>query len=389
MTSAGIIAHRLHPNSGPPAGTDLLYWTAGNSVVQKLDGNGNWASSYNTGLNVRQGIFTDKTRNRVFVGVTSGVLVFEDYTIEGAIPAPTSVAFTNIGNSNSWTWNNAARLDPATGQAFFATGANDTVCIVNTDNSLTTVSGFDNVFYVWALGSGKFCVVDDFGVNLEVWGPSNGYASALVEEGSPDGATIGSTAYDSATNTMICYLQSDEGGLWLVNPNDGTSSMVDIDGHYGGIMYWAQDQGYVVINQTGQNGKIWVYEPYSGELVSTTDFTGEVVGTPSATIIDIKHIDNVLCTMINWTISGSQRAVMHLSDINTGAILGTYAVPTTTPGLPSKLGAAGGDYYTFTASHGQADKLYYFNAFDPYATGSEFQDTTGSTPVDYVYAPVS
>lgn len=389
MSAAGIIAHCLTP-SGPPPVVSSLWWTAGDGIVQKVQDGSAWAHSYVLpGDDVGQVIVADNTRQRVFFPSQSGVYVFENFNSVDPIPAPTLVTVPWLGTYGSWVYNNAIRLDPASGQLFLANGAGDSVSIIGTDNSVNTITGFDNVFYIWALGSGKFSVLDDFGTRVEVWGPSNSYASALVSQLSPASTLITSSAYDPATDLVICYLESDQGGLWTVNASTGTTGLVEIDGHYGSVMFRDQYSGNVVLSQTGDLGKLWVYNPNTGGLVSSINYSGERPGwTLSGQPLDLQTIDDTLAVLQRWDNGPDLVMVLHLCSISTGAVLSSYTVPGVQPGNSSNIGVSYEDG-TFAVTHAGDFKLFVVYYDSPYTVGEVFEDDVGSTTVAHTFTPDS
>jgi hypothetical protein len=385
MSAAGIIAHRLYPRTGPTA---LVWWAAGDGNVQKVANDGSYAEWYDLGgASVRQAITTDVSRNRVFVPTNAGLYIFEDATVSGVIPVPDVVALSNMGNFTAWTWINAISLDNATGQLFLAGASQDNVTIVNPDNTRTVVTGIDQAFYVTALGSGRFSVVKDFNTAIGIYGPANNYAAPLFDIASPGSATIQSTAYDPVNKVLYVYFDTDEGGLWSIDTDTGTTGFVDIDNHYGFILYRVSSTGHIILDQSGDLGKLWVYNPSSSALITTIDYSGAQPGsTLSGSLLDMKHINDTLCVLQRWSLGGNTYVVRHLISLTTGAVLASDPIYGNNPGGPYVIGA---DPLSeqFAVAHSGNFKLYTINSFAPYDTGELFLADTGANTVAYTYSP--
>lgn len=387
MSAAGIIAHCLSTPPEPPAGTALVWWSAGDGIVQKVQDNSNFASSYSIGgSSVRQGITIDTARNRVFVPTDGTLYIFEGNNAVDPIGVPDEVVIPNIGNQSSQTWNNAISLDAASGQLFLANGSNDSVTIIDSDNSVTTVSGIDQAFYIRAMGSGKFCCISNL-ETLVVYGPSNAYAAPLISKATPDGAFMSALAYNASSDTIICQLEDEDGGIWKVNGTTGTDTQVSLGGRTGNIMYRVSSTGNLVINDEAVgNGELFVYTD-TGSLVCSIDFSGEIAGTLSGAPQDMAHIGNVLCVLQRWTVTGDGKAALHLCNLTTGAILATYELPEISPGLCSKVGVDD-IAEVFVATGAGDDLLYAICSFAPYDTYTPFLDDLGSTEVAGIYQDV-
>lgn len=386
MSAAGIIAHCLAA-SAPPVPTVLVWWTAGDEIVQKVRFDQGFMKQYLLPSgDVRQPITVDVPRNRVFVPTNDGVYVFEDTTADGDIPAPTLVAVPNIGNQNAWTWNNAISLDQATGQLFLANGSNDSVSIIDTDNSVTTVSGIDlDAFMIKALGSGKFTVANG-SFTTQIWGPSNSYAAPLVDEFLFT-AEIGTTVYDPDNDRLITYLAADVGGLRFIDVDTGNVTYEEIDNHYGYFMH-RLDNGNVVINQTGDNGKLWVFNPSGGVEVAAVDYSATVPGGTPGIITDIKSMGTVVTVLHRWNIAAVDHMVAHVFDASTGTVLATHILGTTGSGLPYSLGVDPTNE-EFAYAHAATDLIYLMWQGDP----SDLYDLTtfdvGGNAVAASYLPES
>lgn len=316
MSSAGIIAHRLHPST--PVYGPVLF-THGSGVVQKFDIEGVDVTEDNSVGITHRNSRSHLSTGRVFIPQTNGVSVYESGAVTDPIAAPTFISFTQTMLQTS-PYQSA--IDQDTGTFAIVGGNTDKVLLIFDDNSTQEII-FGNVdpHMICSIGSGKFavwCLGDGM---VYVYGPSNDYATPLVTSGSAVWIVLAMTADVAGGRVFLSSDDSDD--IKNMDVSTGTISAISTGDRSGYRLCYNADLDYLVMDNqddVADRGKVFVISPDTG-IVTTIDlstyYSPDTIH--SSGMLDMALLDDKVVCMATFVKPDTSEYVgVIMADITTG-----------------------------------------------------------------------
>lgn len=334
MSSAGIIAHRLHLSSPPEA--TLVLWTMGDGVVQKsVPGEYPFpiqpmsTANYESGFSSTQrgGLQVHRNSGRVFVPSLTAVWVYES----GASGDPADSPVFDVAFSQNMLIISSAQtaVDQDTGTFTACGGQNDNALLIFSDNSTQTISFGANTspHMVKAMGSGKFayyCLDDGL---VRVYGPSNNYATPLVESTTPLFSCLDCDIDLSGQRLFLSCEDTDS--AWAVDLVTGLETEIDTGNRHGYKIKYDASLDRLVMDNVGEDGKVYVIDPDTG-IVLTIDYatafnTSDGYDMDPGSFRDMGVLDGMVTLIAEFTFEGGPPFYAALMlDIATGDLLDAF-----------------------------------------------------------------
>lgn len=316
-------AELIFDTGGPEEGTipdiamsSYALWTNGNSTsgsfASKLDTDGSFTDSDSVGAPKLE-LRINRTLGKAYVPANGEILIYATGTSTSAIPAPTSIAFTN---SNA-TSKRMCDIDESVGVAMFSSnqGLTGPALVIFPDDTSSTITGLAVPKWTRAIGGGRFAVHTYNDGEILIYDDSNGYGSPVL---TVTGVflTNGMTA-DSSGNRLFTTNDWDN-DIKRVNTITGGVTSINTSGRNGNLIEYCASLDCVVLQNSGDAGHLYVYDATAGTLTRTLDFTaGDSFQTPQ----DIGILDALGIVAVSERRTSTY--AVHLIDIDTGTVLYT------------------------------------------------------------------